>query len=83
MQSTQVCPDHNQEFLYICLTRGRTIDQRFMCEECRTLNVNRLAKSEIVSLEETKTKLIEGWGDGFEKIDPIIQEVEVFYTTIK
>lgn len=54
-----------------------------MCEECRTINVNRLSKSEIVSIEEIKIKLVEAWGDGHQKIDPIIQEVEAFYATMK
>jgi len=36
-----------------------------------------------VSIEEIKAKLIESWGDGLQKIDPIIAEVNQFYDTIK
>lgn len=83
MQSTQGCEEHNQPWSYIVLTRGRNLDQKFMCEECRTANVNRLAKTEIVALGDIKSRLLEGWGDGHQRIDPIIQEVEVFYATMK
>jgi hypothetical protein len=72
MQSTAICPEHNEEYIYICMPRGRVLDQKFMCEACKTANINRLSRHEIVPLGEVKAKLVESWGDGHQRIDPLI-----------
>lgn len=58
--ATKKCQKHSKEFVELCLAEDCKADL-FLCPDCKDVSQHKHSKTDIVSIEDIKSKLKHAW----------------------